>query len=93
MSVKVLSCTPTTVASGGTITVTLEYSADDAGFIVVNEGSSFDCVPGRIPIVAGDGMTTTEALRVTRQPNAPTHACELIFTLGPASYAIWITVT
>jgi hypothetical protein len=83
---------PTEIASGGTIRVRLEYSANEDGFIVVNEPPNFDATPGRIEIRKGSDLRATAEIRVTRQPAFQGRECLILFTLGLASHTILVKV-
>jgi len=91
-SIQVVAFSPTNIASGDTISVDLLYSADDDGFVVVNEGANFDAIPGKIPIEAGDDLRKTVKLEITRQPNSSNQQCSIMFTLGASSFTILVGI-
>jgi hypothetical protein len=90
--VQVTDFSPIKIASGESISVDLLYTADDAGFVVVNEAANFDAVPGKIPIKGGVDLKKTVSLRITRQPNASNKECAVMFTLGAASFTILVSI-
>ena len=90
--VQVEDFRPRTIASGEKIVVDLLYTADDAGFIVVNEGTHFDCVPGKIPVKEGLDLRKSVAITINRQPNASNKECAIMFTLGVSSFSILVGI-
>ena len=83
---------PLEIDSGGTITIDFTYTADQDGFVVVNESMDFDAVPGRIDVLAGIDMPKRADIALTRQPASVAKSCRVTLTLGAASHSILVRV-